>query len=73
MDWLLSEEFISFSQKIAEIYGEKKKVKQDLKEYYDKAQTKLKELEAQAQSLQDEFEKWKKNQTEETKSVSKAK
>lgn len=69
MDWLLSEEFVSFSQKISEIYSEKKKIKQDLKEYYDKAQTKLKDLESQAQNFQDDFEKWKKSQVEETKTI----
>ena len=62
MDWVLSEEFVSFSQKIAEIYAEKKKVKQELKEFYDKSQGKLKELESKASSLQDDFESWKKSQ-----------
>ena len=62
MDWLLSEEFVSFSQKIAEIYAEKKKVKQEVKEFYDKSQGKLKELESKASSLQDDFESWKKSQ-----------
>lgn len=62
MDWLLSEEFVSFSQKIAEIYAEKKKVKLELKEFYDKSQVKLKELESKASSLQDDFESWKKSQ-----------
>ena len=59
MDWLLSEEFVTFSQRIADIYTEKKKIKADLKDFYEKAQGKLKELEAQAQTLQEEFEKWK--------------
>jgi|688.fasta_scaffold00059_144 hypothetical protein len=73
MDWLLSEEFVSFSQKVSDIYGEKKKLKQELKDYYDKSQTKLKELEQQAQVLQEEFEKWKKTQTDDQKSLTKAK
>lgn len=73
MDWLLSEEFVSFSQKVSDIYGEKKKIKQELKDYYDKSQTKLKELEQQAQVLQEEFEKWKKTQTDDQKSLTKAK
>jgi len=73
MDWLLSEEFVSFSQKVSDIYGEKKKIKQELKDYYDKSQAKLKELEQQAQVLQEEFEKWKKTQTDDQKSSTKAK
>jgi len=73
MDWLLSEEFVSFSQKVSDIYGEKKKLKQELKDYYEKSQTKLKELEQQAQVLQEEFEKWKKTQTDDQKSLTKAK
>ncbi len=72
MDWLLSEEFVAFSQKISEIYAEKKKIKNELKEVYEKFQNKIKDLELQAQALQEEFEKWKKTQSEETtKSVSK--
>ena len=66
-------EFVSFSQKVSDIYGEKKKIKQELKDYYDKSQTKLKELEQQAQVLQEEFEKWKKTQTDDQKSLTKAK
>lgn len=73
MDWLLSEEFVSFSQKVSDIYGEKKKLKQELKDYYDKSQIKLKELEQQAQVLQEDFEKWKKTQTDDQKSSTKAK
>lgn len=69
MDWLLSEEFVNFSQRIAGIYNEKKKIKQELKEYYDKIQLKMKDLDAQAQALQEEFERWKESQSDETKSV----
>jgi septal ring factor EnvC (AmiA/AmiB activator) len=58
---------------VSDIYGEKKKLKQELKDYYDKSQTKLKELEQQAQVLQEEFEKWKKTQTDDQKSLTKAK
>lgn len=65
MDWLLSDEFVTFSQRVSEIHNEKKQIKQQLKEYYEKTQVKLKELESQAQALSDEFEKWKKIQSEE--------
>lgn len=66
MDWLLSDEFVTFSQRVAEIHNEKKQIKQQLKETYEKAQAKLKELELQAQALSDDFEKWKKTQSEES-------
>lgn len=66
MDWLLSDEFVAFSQRVAEIHNEKKQIKQQLKETYEKAQAKLKELELQAQALSDDFEKWKKTQSEES-------
>jgi len=69
MDWLLSEEFVTFSQRVAGIYNEKKKIKQELKEYYDKIQLKMKDLDAQAQALQEEFDRWKSSQSDEVKSV----
>lgn len=66
MDWLLSDEFVTFSQRIAEIHNEKKQLKQQLKDFYEKSQAKLKDLEAQAQALSEEFEKWKKSSGEES-------
>jgi len=59
MDWLLSDEFVLFSQSIALIHAEKKQIKQNLKEYYEQVQIKTKELDLQAKSLSDDFEKWK--------------
>ena len=66
MYWLLSDEFVTFSQRIAEIHNEKKQIKQQLKDFYEKSQSKLKDLEVQAQALSDDFEKWKKNSGEES-------
>lgn len=71
MEWLLSDEFVTFSQRIAEIHNEKKQIKQQLKEFYEKSQTKLKDLELQAQALSDDFEKWKKSADEESKQIKK--
>lgn len=59
MDWLLSDEFVTFSQRVAEIHAEKKSIKQQLKDFYEKSQARIKDLDAQAQALSEEFEKWK--------------
>lgn len=59
MDWLLTDEFVEFSQKIAKIHAEKKELKQQIQEVYKELQTKLKILDDQAIALQEEFEKWK--------------
>lgn len=61
IDALLSDEFVSFSQKVSEIHLEKKKMKQELKDIYEKMQTKIKELDLQAKNLAENFEKWKKS------------
>lgn len=66
MDWLLSDEFVTFSQQIAEIHNEKKQIKQQLKELYEKSQANIKDLDAQAQALSDDFEKWKKSAAEDS-------
>lgn len=59
MNWLLSDEFVTFSQKVAEIHAQKKKLKADLKEYYDKISSQMKSLDKEATVLSDEFEQWK--------------
>ncbi len=61
MNWLLSDEFVSFSQKIAEIYNKKKNLKAELKEYYDKISSQVKSLDKEANILSEEFENWKKS------------
>lgn len=64
MEWLLSDEFVAFSQRIAEIHAEKKNVKQQLKDIYERSQARIKELDAQAQALSEEFERWKSSASE---------
>lgn len=59
IDALLSDEFVTFSQRVSEIHQEKKKMKQELKEMYEKIQIKIKDLDSQAKSLAENFEKWK--------------
>lgn len=61
VNWLLTDEFIEFSKKIATIHEAKKIKKQELKEFYDKIQVDFKELDAQAAAAEKEFETWKKS------------
>jgi len=55
-DRLLSDEFVAFSQKIAELHTKKKAKKQELKTIYDQYQADIKVLEDEAQKLAKEFE-----------------
>ena len=59
LDTLLTDEFVAFSQKVSEIHIEKKKMKQELKDVYEKINAKMKELDMEAKSLNENFEKWK--------------
>jgi predicted phage-related endonuclease len=59
LDTLLTDEFVVFSQKVSEIHIEKKKMKQELKDVYEKINAKMKELDMEAKSLNENFEKWK--------------
>lgn len=59
LDTLLTDEFVVFSQKVSEIHIEKKKMKQELKDVYEKINAKMKELDLEAKSLNENFEKWK--------------
>ena len=59
LDTLLTDEFVAFSQKVSEIHIEKKKMKQELKDVYEKINAKMKELDLEAKSLNENFEKWK--------------
>jgi len=64
LNWLLTDEFVAFSAKIASIHEKKKAKKQELKEFYEKIQTELKAFDAQAKDAEDEFQKWKQAQEE---------
>lgn len=59
IDCLLSENFIEFSKNIADIYSEKKKKKEYLKQIYEKTQFEIKELDNKAKKLNSDFESWK--------------
>lgn len=53
---LLSEDFIEFSKKIADLYAVKREKKQAFKIVYEQYQKEIADLEAQAQQLKTEFE-----------------
>lgn len=59
MNWLLTDEFIAFSEKIKDIHERKKAKKAELKSFYDKIQADIKTLEEEAKDAEDEFQKWK--------------
>jgi len=69
MNWLLSDEFVAFSQKVAEIHAKKKALKSELKEYYDRISSQIKSLDKEASVLSDEFEQWKASHEEEATKV----
>jgi|LakMenE18May11ns_1017448.scaffolds.fasta_scaffold9933918_1 hypothetical protein len=62
LEFLLTDNFQEFSEKIAEIHTEKKKKKEAFKQVYEKTQQELKQLDNQAKSIYEEFEQWKKSQ-----------
>lgn len=64
LNWLLTDEFVAFSVKIAAIHEKKKAKKQELKVVYEKFQAELKALDSQAKDAEDEFQSWKKAQEE---------
>ena len=57
-DYLLTDNFQEFAQKISEIHSEKKKKKENLKQVYENIQNEMKELENKARQLNEEFEQW---------------
>lgn len=62
-DYLLTDEFIAFSQKIAQIFEAKKAKKLELKNFYEKIQNEIKVLEEEAKAAEADFESFKlKNQ-----------
>ena len=62
-DYLLTDEFVAFSQKIAHIFETKKAKKLELKNFYEKIQNEIKVLEEEAKNAETEFEEFKlKNQ-----------
>lgn len=63
MNWLLSDEFVAFSTQIKEIHEKKKIKKAELKSFYDKTQSEIKELDFMAKAAEDKFQKWKAGQS----------
>lgn len=62
-DYLLTDEFVAFSQKISQIFEAKKAKKLELKNFYEKIQNEIKTLEEEAKTAEAEFEAFKnKNQ-----------
>lgn len=59
--WLLTDEFIAFSDKIKSIHERKKTKKAELKAFYDKIQNEIKSLEEEAKLAEEAFQKWKKS------------
>jgi len=64
-EYLLTEEFVEFSQKIARIFEAKKTKKLELKTFYEKIQNELKVLEDEAKQAEQEFESFKQKQLKE--------
>jgi len=59
IECLLSENFLEFSKAISEIYLEKKKKKEHLKQLYESVQSEIKDLDNKAKKLNSDFELWK--------------
>ena len=57
--WLLTDEYVAFAKKISEVLDRKKEKEAELKAFYDKVKTELKECEAVAEALQQEWEAFK--------------
>lgn len=59
LNWLLTDEFVAFSEKIKKIHESKKAKKHDLKGIYDKFQLEFEALDKEAKKVEDEFQTWK--------------
>ena len=59
IDYLLSDEFVAYSQKIAEIHATKKAKQDELKAVYATIKKQLEDLDAAAVAANNEFEDWK--------------
>jgi hypothetical protein len=63
--YLLSDEFVEFSSKIAKIHQEKKERTLEFKQIYADYEAKTKELEQEAKKFESEFETWMSSQKDE--------
>jgi len=62
-NYLLTDEFVEFSQAIKELHVQKKAKADDFKVLYQAYKKEVKELDDQAEKLQAEFNDWVANQT----------
>lgn len=60
LNWLLTDEFVTFSVKIKDILDRKKAKKGELKAFYEKIQVDFKEFDDEAATAKEEFETFKK-------------
>jgi uncharacterized protein (UPF0335 family) len=56
VDVLLSDDFVQFSSKVAELHEKKKKLNADFKKLYEEHKKSLKTIDGEAAKLQKEFE-----------------
>jgi uncharacterized lipoprotein NlpE involved in copper resistance len=66
-NYLLTDEFLAFAEKIKTVHEEKKAKKAELKVFFDKIQNDLKALDIKAKELEDQFNAWKKAQSTKSK------
>lgn len=59
LDFLLTDEFAAFSQKIAAIHEEKKNIQEEMKRIFDELKGKLAGLDKEASNLITGWENWK--------------
>lgn len=57
-EFLLSEEFTSFSKRIAELHESKKEQEAEFKRLYAEHKAKIKSIDEEALSLKQEFDDW---------------
>ena len=59
LEYLLSDEYVQFSQRIAEIHALKKSCKEEFKRKHEEYQANLKSLDTKALEAAQKFEEWK--------------
>ena len=62
VEFLLSDEYVKFSQRITELHALKKSLKEEFKKKYDIYQKELQTLDGEAHTAQQRFEEWKATQ-----------
>lgn len=62
LNYLLTDDFIRFSEEIAKIHAEKKRKKEELKKIFEQYQSELKAFDELAKQVNEEWEAWKREQ-----------